>query len=335
MEKQITIPETVIKPLRPYWRWWNLGHYAYFRRERTLGNAKLDPWVISEADAQIEFMKMQIRSSSGGRWVPQGEYVRLLKLQIDALEIIEEGPIWQTVMSDTPDEFNDHAEPILNAHGRVLIHGLGLGCLLNCIRQRPNVTHIDVVEVDEDVLNLISPFYARDDRVKFHLGSCVDIKWPKGTRWNYVWHDIWTTISDKNLTNDEEAEHGISYARLHRKFANRCDQQGSWAFHLARNMRSVHRLMEELASRFAAKWQISTPEERLKMLVEVTCPTTFPLEQWKHFMLDSKTREFMGNQEMYINYVERSQNGSMSDIEAYVLIEDQARRYAMKKVGVV
>lgn len=127
------------------------------------------------------------------------------------------GNLW---MSDTSDEYRDHVVAIMEARGRVLIHGLGLGCYLAAILTKPEVTHVDVVELDPDVIALVGPYYAHDARVRIHHGDAFTFAWPKGTRWNTVWHDIW---ADK-CTDDLEA-HG----KLARKFARRCDWQGAWA----------------------------------------------------------------------------------------------------------
>ena len=51
-----------------------------------------------------------------------------------------------TVMSDTPAEYRDLAGVVRAARGRVLLIGLGLGCVLDAVARKPEVTHIDVIE---------------------------------------------------------------------------------------------------------------------------------------------------------------------------------------------
>lgn len=153
--------------------------------------------------------------------VPPGEYI--------ALEVRYDGEFW-SVMTDTPAEYDDHADLFEHAHGRVLVHGLGLGCAVSSLLTDPAVEHIDVVEANADVIALVGPYY-RGYPVTIHHGSCVEIDWPPETRWNYVWHDIWTQINEDNL-DDATAEHGISYGRLAQLFADRADRQGAWAFDL-------------------------------------------------------------------------------------------------------
>ena len=153
--------------------------------------------------------------------VPPGEYMALHILKPDG---------WVSVMTDTPAEYEDHADLFEHAHGRVLLHGLGLGCAVSALLADPAVEHIDVVDSSEDVIDLVAPYY-RGYPVTIHHASCVDKVWPADARWNYVWHDIWTHVSEDNL-DDATAEYGISYGRLAQLFADRADRQGAWAFDL-------------------------------------------------------------------------------------------------------
>lgn len=123
-------------------------------------------------------------------------------------------------MSDSNDEYRDHREAIERATGRVLIHGLGLGCYLSAILTKPDVTHVDVVEKDGDVVALVGPYFAHDARVQIHYADAFAKSWPKGTRWDVAWHDVW-----ENKCTDDLAEH----AKFMRSFARRVGWQGCWA----------------------------------------------------------------------------------------------------------
>jgi hypothetical protein len=137
------------------------------------------------------------------------------------------GQLW---MSDTGAEYSDHRAAIYAAGrfgGRVLINGLGLGMVIKAMLAHENVQHIDVVEIDPDVIALVAPTYD-DPRVTIHQADAFTIKWPVGTRWTVVWHDIWPDISTENLPE---------IATLKRRYAQRCDWQGAWAEELAREGR--------------------------------------------------------------------------------------------------
>jgi hypothetical protein len=50
------------------------------------------------------------------------------------------------VMEDTPREIKKHLPILMNAFGKVLVTGLGLGCVVRGLLSRPAVKQIDVVE---------------------------------------------------------------------------------------------------------------------------------------------------------------------------------------------
>ena len=147
-----------------------------------------------------------LRYALAGRPVPPGTYTKLIRGRV-------------VVMSDTPAEIVEHLLPIRRARARVLINGLGLGVIVKAVLAKPKVKHVDVVELSRDVIALVGPHYACD-RLTIHHASAYDMTWPRGTRWNMAWHDIWDSISENNLPQ---------MARLHRKYAHRVGWQGSWA----------------------------------------------------------------------------------------------------------
>ncbi len=126
------------------------------------------------------------------------------------------------MMSDTPAEINDLWEPYLTFKepwvDRVLINGLGLGVVLKMALAQPHIQHIDVVEIEPDILNLVMPSY-NDPRIQVHLGDAYAIQWPKGLKWAAAWHDVWPNICTDNLE-------GIG--TLHRRYGKRVRWQGSW-----------------------------------------------------------------------------------------------------------
>jgi hypothetical protein len=124
-------------------------------------------------------------------------------------------------MSDTLAEQRDHWEvdlKIRDRGGRVLIMGLGLGMIVKRALDNPNVTHVDVVELDPDVAALVGPSYA-GPRCTIHVADAYEIKWPAGTKWDVAWHDIWPTLSEDNLPE---------MAKLARSYGRRVGWQGFW-----------------------------------------------------------------------------------------------------------
>lgn len=173
-------------------------------------------WKVSQFTVGDHDMKA-VSYALHGRPVPPGTYTRLLRKGA-----------YEPVMSDTPAEVSDHLGFIYRATGRCLVNGLGLGVVLKAILKKPDVTHVDVVELEQDVINLVWPTYKDHDRVTLHHADAYTIQWPKGTQWDYAWHDIWPDISTDNLP-------GI--AKLKHKYAHAVKWQGAWVEGLIRDYR--------------------------------------------------------------------------------------------------
>jgi hypothetical protein len=147
----------------------------------------------------------------------------------------------QTWMSDTDAERRDHvcavwkiAEPTTR---RVLINGLGLGMVLAAALSFDHVEHVDVVEIDERVIQLVGSHYSADPRVVIHHADAYEQtrRWPRGTCWDVGWSDIWGDISTDDLP---------SMGRLNRSYARRCDWHECWCFDLLKRMQAQERAEE-------------------------------------------------------------------------------------------
>ena len=338
-EEQMQPIDRVVPELKEYWRYWNVGNISYFQRAKQRKLAKLTPWHHTPRKAASDYFRSVIDPDRGGRWVPAGHYVSLAVFQAthdEDVKILQgEDPAWEMVMTDTPDEMNDHADVILNARGKVLIHGLGLGCVLNCLLHKPEVNQIDVVEANPDVIALVARFYYKKARklnkkLAIYHASCVDMKWPPGTRWNYIWHDIWTQISVSNLRQDEgdPPEHGISYELLHRMFGGRCDRQGSWAYERAKAQREVIRYEERVAAAYASTWNLRTPEERMEMLHEVVESTLMGMDIDTYIAFLKMDGNEAGHQ--LLAQWDRAVRDTLTPFEAKMLLGDSLRRYAQR-----
>lgn len=146
-----------------------------------------------------------------GRDVPEGTYTRLTHNR-------------EVVMSDTPSEIQDHMQVIRHIEllgGYILVNGLGLGVVLKAALASPKVKHVEVVEISEDVIRLVSPTYQADPRLTIHHADAFTWKPPRDIAWTVVWHDIWSDICTDNLAE---------MAKLHRRYASKvAGWQGSWS----------------------------------------------------------------------------------------------------------
>jgi hypothetical protein len=170
------------------------------------GKWRIEKFEIRDDDFQAKLFNMRYPS----RAVRAGTYTRLMR---DGAH----GPM----MSDTPAEIHDHAYAIYKAQelgGRILLNGLGIGCILKATLSFPNVTHVDVVELEQDIIDLVAPSYT-DPRVHIHHADAYTIQWSKEDYWSVAWHDIWGDICSDNLQG---------MAKLHRKYGHKVQWQDSW-----------------------------------------------------------------------------------------------------------
>ena len=145
-----------------------------------------------------------------GRAVPPGLYTQLLR----------KGH-WGPIMTDTPAEIRDLLPLRRKARGQVLINGLGLGVAVKVCLDNPEVDHVTVVEISQDVIQLVGDYLQLiyEDRLTIIHADVFEYKFPKGVRFDVVWHDIWDDICTDNLPEIH---------RLHRKYGRRTNWQGSW-----------------------------------------------------------------------------------------------------------
>lgn len=126
----------------------------------------------------------------------------------------------EVVMEDSFRELRRHLPIWMAAHGRVLKTGLGLGCVVRGLLAVPEVTHIDVVEIDQKIIDVVGAEFAGDPRVTITHGDALELR-PDGRRWDFAWHDIWTEGND--------GLQGL-HARMMRNLHPVVGQQGAWAF---------------------------------------------------------------------------------------------------------
>ena len=126
---------------------------------------------------------------SGMERVDSGDYVRL---HVNGM----------LMMSDTRMEKITNTEFIKNAHGEVMIAGLGIGLILENLiplYESGEVTRIVVYEKYQDVIDLVAHRYM--DRLPLEV-RCEDImtyKPQKEEKYDTLYFDIWPDICEDNL----------------------------------------------------------------------------------------------------------------------------------------
>ncbi len=165
--------------------------------------------------ASDRFNLSNIFSRHTSRNIEPGTYTRLVNTETKSV-----------MMSDTPAERRDHYMIVREGTGHVLIHGLGIGMVVNALLKKPDVTKITVIEKSEDIIKLVAPSYD-DPRVEIIQADALTWDPGKNAKFDAVWHDIWPEIS---IDNWEE----ITF--LHRRYGRRTKWQGTWARHYLEQM---------------------------------------------------------------------------------------------------
>lgn len=182
------------------------------------GGMKIEKFTIGKNDIH------NFRHSLDGRGTAPGDYTRLMEEWVDAHGRLRHR-IW---MSDTDAEKRDHYEPVHAMQRaqakRVLINGLGLGMVVGAALALDHVEHVDVVERDERVIRLVGSWYDPERVTIHHADAYEQAKaWPKGTRWDVGWSDIWQDLCTDNLPD---------MTRLRRSYGGRCAWHDCWGRHL-------------------------------------------------------------------------------------------------------
>lgn len=179
-----------------------------------------------------------VGSAIARSWAQLGDYDDYTALFRDTTATLhqERGEV---VMEDTPRELKRHLPILLAARGRVLVTGLGLGCVLRGLLANSRVDHIDVVEIDPAIVKLVGNEFENSSRVRIHLADALDWTPPAGTRYDFAWHDVWS-----------EHEHlDLVHARMLVRYEPWCDRQGAWQ-------------MTRTVKRRLPKWYIGGPRRR-------------------------------------------------------------------------
>jgi hypothetical protein len=132
----------------------------------------------------------------------------------------------ETVMEDSPRELRKHLPILMNARGRVLISGLGLGCVVRGLLSRPEVTRIDVIEIDPIVIDMIWPEFMMKGKCHLYIGDALTYDWAAEPlehgdhHWDFGWHDVWS----------ETESLAVIHMKLMERYDTMIDRQGAWEF---------------------------------------------------------------------------------------------------------
>lgn len=228
------------------------GLVGTYLTPQTDGDWSIKPFTVSENDATID--RLRSLGDGGGRFTPAGDYLSLSNAD-------------GVMMSNTPDEQNDHRLFMELAAGRVLVSGLGLSCVVSGLLANDEVRHIDVIEKSEAVIRMVGPAFAAEPRVTIHHGDALTYEWPDDASWTFAWHDIWQTIAPNNLIAAEDAD-CPGYDQMLLRYAPLATYQGAWALDTSLLMQAAEALADERAEEWAARWRQTDEAGRREVLID-------------------------------------------------------------------
>lgn len=167
------------------------------------GIAKIRHFNIDKTTSEITRLRA-IFNSRYDEYISPGNYVKL----------IIGGELY---MSDTDMEQNSNREFCKKANGNIMIAGLGIGLIIENIRDKVisgEIKHITVYEKYQDVITLVSPYF-KDLPITYKCADILEYKPAKDEIYDVIYFDIWPFATTDNLPE---------MAKLHNR----------WKFHLNR-----------------------------------------------------------------------------------------------------
>jgi hypothetical protein len=186
------------------------------------GAWRVESFTIGENQSKATLMRA-LYQNNPLEYVAPGNYKRLMRDDV-------------VVMSNTQMEIATNRGFVRYARGRVLINGLGLGMVLQAILRKPEVTHVTVVEISKEVIELVGPSFSHDPRVKIVCADALTYCPAPGERFDAVWHDIWDNITPDNLPDMD---------LLHRRYGRCTHRQESWGRAQCEKMAKRSRALEQ------------------------------------------------------------------------------------------
>lgn len=138
-------------------------------QERKVGDYALEKFEIGENNLYAML-----------HGVPCGKYIRLRH----GIEV---------VMSDTDMEKRTNARFVANAHGNVLIGGLGIGMILLAIQDKTDIEKITVVEKSAEVIELVKDQLPLNSKVEIVHSDVWE--YVPSCKFNTIYMDIWNFIN--------------------------------------------------------------------------------------------------------------------------------------------
>lgn len=163
------------------------GVAELYEQNEQQGLCRIEKFIISNQTAQMYNWENLLKGCLEMD-VSSGEYV---KLYVNG----------QLYMSDTDMERSSNQSFVQHAYGDVMVAGLGIGLILNALREKVDsgdVRSITVYEKYQDVIDVVGPKLS-DLPIKIVCADILEYRPPKDERYDTIYFDIWPDISVDNL----------------------------------------------------------------------------------------------------------------------------------------
>ena len=124
------------------------------------------------------------------------------------------------IMQDSEGEYREHQWLWDYATGDVLIGGLGIGMVNEFLINAPNINSVTIIENSQDVIDLVWPHCAKDNRFTLIQADIETWTPPANSHWNVIWFDTWCTDNSMNYSDYKTA--------MINKYTGHCDIMDFW-----------------------------------------------------------------------------------------------------------
>ena len=167
----------------------------------------LQYFTVTKEDVQMMKLRDMIHGRDEYDGFKEGTFVRLVRKPCSFGDLM---------ISDTFMEKKTQYDFVKAAHGDVLIGGLGMGMVLLAVQDKPSVSYVTVVELEQEVIDLVKPQLPLNRKVTV---ICQDIfAYYLRAKFDTIYFDIWDNLCGDNWE---------SMKKLERKFRPKL-KQGGW-----------------------------------------------------------------------------------------------------------
>lgn len=126
--------------------------------------------------------------------IGEKDFIAMYRMGISAGRYVKLSHKGKCVMSDTDMEKRTNSSFVINAHGKVLIGGLGIGLILLAVQDKAEVEKITVIEKNREVIDLVASQLPLNGKVEIVNANVFD--YVPSEKYNTIYIDIWNYIND-------------------------------------------------------------------------------------------------------------------------------------------